>query len=510
MEAADGYDRRDARLRLGNIASLREETRAVGIVEWIDSTVRDARHGVRQMIRTPALTLAVLASLAVGVGANTAIFNLVDAAILRPLPVVDPQALRVVEWTNEGFPPGATNINGDFRRLAGEQRQGSSVPAHLYRRLAREQTAFALLVGIADPDDAAVALEGGIAEQMSLQYVSANFFQGIGAAPVLGRPFLHDEDRVGGEPVVVVSHRFWRSRLGGATDALERTVRVNHVPARIVGVAPPEFFGVMVGQWTDVYAPLAARVAFAPPPEGAPRAEDGSDWWVRQIGRLPQGVTEGAARGELDRLFRSMSVPPDTPAAKTPAIVTMPGVRGIAAVSARDRNALWMLMLLVGVLMLLVCANVANLLLARGVGRQRESAVRLALGAARTRLFRQHLVESAVFAIVGGGIGLALGVELAYLIHRVFQVERSASSAFDLRLDPRLMVYAGALSIVTAFLFGLAPAVRSARADVGTALRVQTRSAAGCGSRASWSPSRSRCASRRSWPRDCWDVRWPT
>ena len=252
----------------------------------------------------------------------------------------------------------------------------------------------------------------------SLQYVSSNFFQGLGVLPVLGRPFRDDEDRVGGEPVVIVSHRFWMSRLGGGDDALDRSVRINNVAARIVGVAPPGFFGLRAG-------PVARRLRTARdesglPAEserGGPRGEDDRNWWVRQVGRLKPGVSEAAARSADRRPVPQHAGSRRHGRAKIPELVTLPGRRGFDALNARDTRALWILMLLVGVLLLIVCANVANLLLSRSVGRQRESAVRLALGAARTRLFRQHLIESGVLALLGGAAGLALGYVLAQSIH---------------------------------------------------------------------------------------------
>jgi predicted permease len=489
MDMADGRDRRDARLRLGNVRRIEEETRAAGIIEWLDSALRDARYGLRQLRRTPALTLAVVLSLAIGIGANTAIFSLVDAAILRPLPVRDAESLRIIEWTNEGFPPGAENHNGDIRPIGGGRRQGSSVPAFLHRRLAREQTLFDAVIGIADPDAVVIAVGASPAEQMSLQYVSSNFFQGLGALPVLGRPFRDDEDRAGQEPVVIVSHRFWTKRFGSAGGdiaAQDRNVRINNVSARIVGVAPPGFFGLRSGQWTDIYAPLAAKVAFRTDSgNGAARVENDRDWWVRQVVRLKPGVPEAAATAQIASLFRNMAVPESVivePGA-IPDLITLPGRRGFEALNSRDTRALWILMLLVGVLLLIVCANVANLLLARAVGRQRESAMRLALGAARMRLFRQHEIESAVLALIGGGVGLGLGYVLAQSIHLLFQTGRDASSAFDLHPDLRVLGYTAALSVLTALLFGLAPAVRAARADLGETLKSQTRSVMGGGLR---------------------------
>ena len=451
------------------------------IIEWLESSWQDARFGWRQARRTPALALAVVLSVAVGVGANTAIFSLVDAAILKPLPVADPDALVIIEWTSQGFPDGVNNINGDFNRLAAGRVQASSIGANLHRKLARDQTAFAALVGVADPNAVAIAIDASPAEQVSLQYVSGRFFQGLGVAPALGRPFGDEDDRVGQDPVVIVSHRLWMRQLGGGGEALDRRIRINNVPARIVGVAPRVFFGLRAGQWTDVYAPLATRVAFQPRSnDSAPRGEDDRDWWVRQVGRLKPGVPEPIARTELAALFRTLAAAEtQADARKVPELITLPGRRGFNALNPRDSRALWILMLLVAVLLLIVCANVANLLLSRSVALSRESAIRLALGAPRLRLFRQQSAESGALALAGGAAGLALGYVLAQSIHVVFQSGRDASSAFDLRLDLRMLAYTGVLSMLTAVLFGIAPAVWAAGANLGDALKIQTRSVAG-------------------------------
>src|SRR5260370_27213690 len=169
MDVADGRSPREARMRIGRVTLIVEETRAMGIIEWLDSALRDARHGLRQVRRTPGLALAVVLSLTVGIGANTAIFSLIDAAILKPLPVRDPDSLRIVEWTNQGFPEGVSNINGDFNRLSGGRVQASSVGASLYRRFAREQTGFDALMGVADPSFIAIAADASPADQVSLQ-----------------------------------------------------------------------------------------------------------------------------------------------------------------------------------------------------------------------------------------------------------------------------------------------------------------------------------------------------
>jgi predicted permease len=483
MDAARGQTPRAARMRLGNLTRIEEETRAVGIFEWLDSAWQDARYGLRQVRKAPALAAAVVLSIAIGVGANTAIFTLVDAALLKPLPVQDPDALRIVEWTSDGFPDGIENINGDFGPGAGGRSLGSSVSAALYRKLAAEQSAYAALMGLADPDTAAAEVGASPAGQVSVEYVSANFFQGLGVPLSLGRGFRAGEDRVGQEPLVVVSDRFWRQRLGGAANALEQTIRINNAPARIVGVAPAGFFGMRPGQWVDVFAPLSARVAFEPASPGEPRGENDRDWWVRMVARLRPDVPEVTARAEIARLFHNLVETLDADPKKIPELVARPGRRGFEGLGVRDASALRILMLLVGVLLLLVCANVANLLLARSVDRQRESAVRLALGAARMRLFRQHWIESGILALLGGAAGLGLGYLLAQSIHLLFEAGRNAGSAFDLHISLRVLAYTSALSVLTAFLFGLAPAVRAARVDLQHALKTHTRSVMGGGMR---------------------------
>jgi macrolide transport system ATP-binding/permease protein len=550
MREAGDDDRDRARRALGNVTLIAEDTRAMGVFGWLESILRDARFGLRQLRRSPTLTLAVIFSLAIGIGANTAIFSLVDAALLKPLPVRDADDLVILEWLGRGFPPGVNNVNGEVHTVGGNQSQGSSVSASIYRQLAasqresrdsrdshdshvpRDSKVFAALIGLgAFPDAAAIAGDTFPAEQIGVQYVSGNFFSGLQVPLAIGRPFEVDDDRLGAEPLVIISHRFWVSRFGRSPGVLDRRVRINNVPARVIGVAPPAFFGLRVGAWPDVYAPLAAKVAFqAPARAGAPLVEDDANWWVRMIGRLEPGVEAETARVRLNGAFRALipqdvtatatatanapATAPATPAAAAapataravatppatatatatatapavapaieprvaPDLVTLPGARGFDALGQRDARALRILVPLVAVLFVLVCANVANLLLSRSVGRQRESALRLTLGATRRRLFRQHLIESGVLALIGGAAGLALGYVLAHGIHLLFQSGRDASNAFDLHIDARMLAFTVALSMCAAFVFGLAPALRAARADLGESLKTQSRSVLG-------------------------------
>jgi predicted permease len=479
MKAREGHDPREARLRFGNPAAIREQTRAMGIFEWLESVLQDARYGLRQLRRTPAVTLSIVVSLVIGIGANTAIFSIVDAALLKSLPVTDPQSLRVIEWaTTKGWPEelahghsGTTNGDPQGRM------QASSFGPRLYREMAREQTAFISLIGFSDPQYSAVAAAGRAAERASLQYVSENFFDGLGVALLLGRPLTAQDDRLGQEPAVILGHRFWQRYFGGRSDVLGETLRVNGIAAHVVGVAPAGFYGNQVGRWGDLYAPLAARVLLSVHIREAMLGEQDGEWWVRMMARLKPGVEAGAAREQLAALYQRMVVPGGVAVApeRIPTLVIENGRRGFDAIGGGTSRALQILLLLVGLVLLIVCANVANLLLSRAVVRQRESAVRLALGAARLRLLRQQLVESLVLAAFGGALGLALGYWLAVTSHSAFQAVSSIGD-FDLVVDGRVLVYTAAISVLTALFFGLAPAWRVAGTHWNEAIKSQSRS----------------------------------
>jgi predicted permease len=477
MKAQAASDKRQARLRFGNPAVVREDMRDAGILVSLESVLRDTRYASRQLRRSWVVTSAVVASLVIGIGANTAIFTLVDAALLKDIPVEDPRSLALIEWTNKGWPEALCNshtgnTDGDPTSLM----QGSSISPLVYRRLASEQTAVASLIGFSDSNDVTISARGRGGEQVGLQYVSANYFPSLGVAPLLGRVFSQDDDRVGREVVVVISHRLWQRMFEGRADAVGSTLRVNGVLTTIVGVAPRTFFGISIGEWVDVFTPLAAKVMLTRAPgDTSPVAEDAMYWWVRQIARLSPGAEATTAQRQLTQQFQRLVVPDGVTlaAGATPTLVTSPARRGFDPIGTDEGRALWVLLLLVGLVLLIVCANVANLLLARAVGRQRESAVRLALGAGRGRLIRQHLVESLMLAAIGAALGLWVGHVLAGGIDVLLR--ESAGTRLDLRVDSRMLLYTTALAGLAALLFGLAPAVRVAGADVQDTLKAHGR-----------------------------------
>lgn len=476
-----------ARRQFGSPARLRESAHDAWVFNWLESILQDIRYGLRQFRKAPGLFLAIVASLAIGLGANTAIFSLVDAAVLRPLPVADPDRLVQLEWRNDRMPAGARIVSGGrppFQADGGLQ--GGTVSAPLFRGFAEEQTAFASIIGVqrSGADIAISATSGAPAVPVRMVYVSRNFFDGLGVPPVLGRSFLEEEDRPGAELAIIVSHRFWSSRLGGDPDAIGRPVRINDKPARIIGVAPPGFFGLDRGDWIDVYQPLATHPIF----QSSSRFVNLSTYWsMIMMARAVPGVSPSAAAAQMTPLFRNLvAKTTGTAIEEELELIASPATGGLyftQGALASLPQALWILMLLVGVLLLIVCANVANLLLARSEKRRRESAVRLALGAGRRRLVRQHLIESGMLAVIGGAAGLGLGTLLARSIHTLFQTGQGPGAAFAVTLDWRVSGYAAAISMLTALIFGLAPAWTAARSKVNDALKIQSRSVLGGGLR---------------------------
>ncbi len=481
MHEQDGVDSRAARIRLGNPSRVREETRAQGMLTWLESLVRDVRYGLRQLRKTRTVTLVVVLILALGIGATSAIFSLVEVALLKPLPVKDPQSLILLNWTNHGWPEAlCTSLTGDFNGDPTGQMQGSSIAPRIYRRLAKLQSGFSSLIGFSDVYTAGVAVRGRPAEQLSLQYVSADFFSGLGVSPRLGRSFSTADDRVGQAVLVIISERFWQKAFGGRGDVLGQTVRVNNVPVEIIGVAPAGFFGVKIGEWEDMWAPLAAQVPLNPRVRlDRSLGETDGYWWVRMLARRKPAVSEGQAMQQLSAVFQRLVVPGGlhVDSAKIPKLVASPGSRGFDPVGKDETRALWIVLLLVSLILLIVCANVANLLLSRAVARQRESAVCLALGAGRIRLFRKYSIESFTLAASGGIAGLFLSDLLVHAIEYFVRAELDIGD-FDLHIDPHVLLFTLLVSLLTALLFGLAPTWQLSRANIHDALKATTRNIA--------------------------------
>ncbi|MGD1031245.1 MAG: ABC transporter permease [Opitutaceae bacterium] len=429
----------------------------------------DLKYALRQFIKTPVFTAVVALSLAAGIGANTAIFGLLDDLVLRPLPVRDPGGLILFQWL-----PG---LQGG-RPLSGQEGQfgDNDIDLATGRRTQRPFSlrAFDAFRGqkdvLADVFAAAVVHQlnlniDGLAETgASGRLVSGNYYQTLGVSGYRGRTLLPDDDQAGAAPVAVLSYSYWHRRFSDDPAIIGRTILVNRVSVTVIGVTPPRFIGTML---TENPADLTLPLVLAPQvrPDGAELAKPGC-WWLNIMGRLKPGVPEEQARVILERSFQDSARAgishPDDP----PLLRLTPG--GSGRTEADRRHNLGLLVPLVGMaglVLLAACANAANLLVARGAGRRHEIAVRLALGASRGRVIRQLLSESVLLALGAAILGLLFSRwGLGLLSTMVSPYERSI---FDhLTLDWRVLAFTVVAALLTGVGFGLAPALRATRLNL--------------------------------------------
>ena len=437
--------------------------------------LRDFRYGARRLRLEPLFVLVAILSLALGIGANTAIFQLLDAVRMRTLPVQRPDELY-----NVRIKPGVSrsgNFSGNWPQLT----------TAVWERLRSEQQAFSkLAVWSFDRVDLSA---GGESRVVNAVWVSGALFDTVGVPPLVGRVLGPADDTPGcATPAVVLSEPFWRRELGGRPIAPGDTLRIEGHPFEIAGVTPGRFFGLEVGLSFDVALPTCAEEILS----ATPRTKRRSAWWLAAVGRLAPGWTLERARAHLAAISKGVfeaTLPEDYDARRIESylayeLVAQPVSKGFSDLREEYSDPLWLLLGISTLVLLIACANIANLMVARAGARQREIAVRLALGASRRRLIRQLLAESFVLAAAGAACGVALAQALSRLLVSYLSTE-DAHLFVAMPRDLRLLGFTAGLAVLTCLVFGLLPALQASKTDPLEALKSGGRGIAGGGARLS-------------------------
>ena len=457
---------RRARLLFGGIDQTKEQSRDARGVSAIENGLRNLRYGVRVLRKSPGFTVVAVLSLALGIGANTAIFQLLNAVRLRALPVTEPQALAEIQITD------MTGARGNFERY------GSPLTNPIWERIRDRQRALSgVFAWGADDFDTSLA---GETHSVRGLWVSGDFFEVLGVRPILGRVFARADDQRGcGLPGTVISYEFWQRQFGGEPSAVGRKLALNGHPVEVIGITPASFFGLEVGRTFDVALPICSDAAMRAKQS---RLDAGTTWWLSVMGRIGPGSTLHQVSSYLNSLSPALfqsTLPPGYPPVSVKnylgfKLQAISAANGVSFLRERYSDPLWLLLAISGVVLLITCANLANLMLARASARERDIALRLAIGASRGHVIQQLMTESLLIAAAGAGLGLLLALELSRVL--VALLTTSDTSIFmDLRPDWRVFTFTAALAVLTCLLFGMTPALRATRRASAEMLKAGSR-----------------------------------
>jgi predicted permease len=442
---------RAARLRFGGVEQVKEAYRDKSRLGWIENLGQDLRYGARILMKKPGFTLTAVITLALGIGGNTAIFSLMDAVLLKSLPVERPEQLHFIARA------GARDAKGD------------APPYPCFERFRDQNKSFAGMAAFSD-FNARVTIDGQAEEALG-QSVSGNYFSLLGVQPLLGRTLTPADDSIAGEGgpdglVAVISYNYWTRRFGRNPDVIGKAAQIGARSVTIVGVTPPGFYGLYPGAEMNFSVPMAIA--------GAEELAEKHSWYFEAVGRLKPGVPVEQARTDLDTIFQpfmdELGLSAEERRDYHARIELPPAGRGLDTLRRKYDRPLQALMGAVALVLLIACTNLANLLLARGTARRKEFAVRLALGASRLRLIRQVFAESLLLATLGALLGLLIAS-----LGREFLVGFFAAGQnrifLDLTLDGRALLFTAGVALGACLLFGLAPALQSTRVNPGPALK---------------------------------------
>jgi predicted permease len=427
--------------------------------------VGDIRYAVRVLVKNPLFAAVAVLTLALGIGANTAIFTLLDQVLLRLLPVKNPQQLVLLTMRGRHY---------------GSNWGGNAISYPMYRDFQSHNEVFS---GMFCRFPTSVSLTAGErAERVDAELVSGTYFSVLGVRMALGRPFTPDEDRTpDGAPLVILNYSYWKQRFGGDAGILGKKLTVNKHDMTVIGVAESGFDGVELGYLPKLFIPVMMQHEVMIVPNDF--LTDRRQRWVNAFGRLKPGVTKTQAKASLQPFMHSMLENEVREAAFAHAsaydreqflkcfIDVLPGSQGRSYIRPGLSTPLWVLMAITGAVLLITCANLANLLLARASGRQREIAVRLAIGAGRGRIVRQLLAETICLSILGAVAGLALAFAADRALMAIYLPSDSAGLSISAAPDLRILVFTLAVTLLTGIMFGLAPALKTTRPDIARTLK---------------------------------------
>jgi len=436
----------------------------------VTSLIQDFKYALRTLLKSPGFSIVAIATLALGIGANAAIFALVDRVMLRLLPVRNPQELVLLR--SPGPKNGSTWSDDD---------EATSFSYPMYRDLRDRADVFAGLIA-QYPFEVSIA-SGGQTSRGAAELVSGNSFAVLGVPSAAGRTLASSDDGApGAGAVVVLSHGFWSRRFGKDNSILNRSILVNGTPLTVVGVAAPGFTGVQPGRNADLFVPMSMKAQMTPGWNGL---DDPRDHWVQILGRLRPGLSAETAQQRVQAVFRPMLADlaptmkmegPELPRFLARRLELLPGGRGRAPLRSGIGRPLVSLMAMVALVLLIACSNLAGLLAARGAARQKEYGVRLAIGASRFQLVRQSIVECLLYSFLGGALGLAVAAWTLHALLSVFPPDADLRQ-IAAQVDPRVLAFAALAALVSGLLFGVSPALRAARLDPARTLAGQGRGA---------------------------------
>ena len=465
--------RRQAAIEFGGVAQVKEEVRDTWLTRWLRDLVADLRFSARSLRRSPSFTATALLSLALGIGATTAIYSLVDQLVLHALPVHEPERLVLIDWNGD---QAAVNAFGSLNLMSYPICRDLHLQEQFFEGvLCRAATTINLSTG-------------GEHRPAAAELVSGSYFAVLGVRPAIGRVLTMEDDQTpGASPVVVLSYDFWKTQLASAPDVVGRKVLVNTHPMTVVGVAAQGFHGVDVGEVPSLWIPAVMSAQAIP---GFDEVLNRRARWMQVLGRLRSDVTLAQARAGLQPWFKAM-LDEDTRRAEFPRITAerrqqflastlelIPAPQGHSSLRRRLSQPLWMLFAATAVLLALACLNVAGLFVARGSARGREISTRLALGASPGRITRQLLADGLAIALAGGMLGvlfapLAMSALISFLPRDV------ASNALQAVVDTRLLLFALLVSVATGLLTGVAPALQVGRGSLTRSLQERAGTAVG-------------------------------